>query len=152
MYQMRRVFCATSWELEEERLAFHDVLGEVNETEAMKRGVLYVPVTLFNIRDKRVYQYVVDENIRDCSYYMLAVSDGWGPPERHFEHDFKLALACRENPALPMRDAAFLWRKPAPESLVPDELPGPAGEFTTPDEFKIHARALLIEWLAAADV
>jgi hypothetical protein len=152
MYQLQRVFLATPWELEAERLAFHDVIGEVNERDAMKRGVLYVPVTLFNIRDKRAYQYVVDENVRDSTYYVLAASDGWGPPERHFEHDYKLALACRQDPALPMRDTAFLRRKPAPDSLVPDELPGPTHEFTTTDEFKVHTRALLTEWLTAASV
>jgi len=150
MYQMHRVFCATSWELEGERRAFHDVIGDVNEAEAMKRGLLYVPVTLVNIRDKRPYQYVVEENIRDCTYYMLAVSDGWGPPERHFERDYRLALACRQNPGLPMRETAFLWQKPDAESPVPGGLPAPTRAFTTTEDFKAYTRELLLEWIAAA--
>ena len=43
MYQMHRVFCATSWELEAERQAFHDVVAEVNEAEAMPHRLLLVP-------------------------------------------------------------------------------------------------------------
>jgi hypothetical protein len=150
MYRMHRVFCATAWELEGERRAFQDVIGEVNETEAMPRGLLFVPVSLVNVRDKRPYQYAVDENIRACHYYMLAVSDGWGPPERCFERDYRLALACRQDPALPMRETAFLWQRIGPESVVPGGLPAPTREFTTTDDFKIHTRALLVEWLQSA--
>jgi len=152
MYQMHRVFCATAWELEGERRAFQDVVGEVNAAEAMTRGLLYVPVTLVNIRDKRPSQYAVDENIRACRYYMLAASDGWGPPERHFERDYRLALACRQDPALPMRETAFLWQRLAPESVVPEGLPAPTREFTTTDDFKVRVRELLVEWLGGADV
>jgi hypothetical protein len=149
MYQMQRVFCATSWELEGERRAFYDVVGEVNEAHAMKRGLLYVPVTLTNIRDKRPLQYVVEENIRDCSYYLLTLSDGWGPPERNFERDYRLALACRDNPALPLREAAFLWRTAGEESALPSGLPKPCAQFATLDEFRLQARELLNRWLAA---
>ena len=49
MYRIHRVFCATAWELEGERRAFYDLLGEFNEAEAMRRGVLYVPVSLTNV-------------------------------------------------------------------------------------------------------
>lgn len=150
MFQMHRVFCATSWELERERGAFYNVVGEVNEAEGMKRGVLFVPVTLVNVRDKRPLQYVVDENIRDASYYLLTLTDGWGPPERDFERDYRLALACRADPALPMRETAFLWQTPPEGAAVPAGLPAPTAMFSRTDEFKTHARALLSEWLAAA--
>jgi len=148
MYQMHRVFCATSWELEGERRAFYDMIGEFNEAEAMKRSVLYVPVTLVNIRDKRPLQYVVDENIRECRHYLLALSDNWGPPERNFEPDHRLALACRADPSLPMREVAFLWRKPLAGHSTLAGLPVPAAEFSTRDEFKAQVRHLLGEWLA----
>lgn len=149
MYRMHRVFCATSWELESERRAFHDVVGEVNAAEAMKHGVLYVPVTLVNMRDKRPFQYVVDENIRDCRYFVLALADGWGPPERDFARDYRLALSCREDPALPMRETVFLWQKSADGRALPAGMPAPAAEFSSPDEFKAHVRTRLREWLAA---
>jgi hypothetical protein len=148
MFQTHRVFCATSWELEAERSAFHDVVGDINETEAMARGVLLVPVSLVNIYDKRPLQYVINENIRDCRCFLLALSEGWGPPERHFERDYRLALACREDSTLPMRETAFLWQKPTDGSAVPPGLPAPTAEFATSDEFKTHTQTILRGWLA----
>jgi len=150
MYPMHRVFCATPWELEGERRAFHDVLGEFNEAEAMKRGVLYVPVSLFNTRDKRPLQYAVDENIRDCRHYILALCDGWGPPERNFERDYRLALECSADPALPMRETAFLLKKPLPGRSSPSGLPPVSAEFSTIDEFKQQVRRLFAEWIVTA--
>src|SRR3954451_14123911 len=149
MYQMHRVFCATSWELEADRRAFHDVIGDVNQTDAMGRGILLVPVTLVNIRDKRPLQYAVDENIRDCACYLLALTGGWGPAERHFERDYRLALACRADPALPMRETAFLRQRTDNDSAIPAGLPAPSGEFSTTGEFKTQVRALLCRWVAA---
>ena len=145
MYQMHRVFCATSWELEGERRAFHDVLGAFNEAAAMPRGVLYVPVSLGTMRDKRPYQYAVDENIRACRHYILALTEVWGPPERNFERDYQLALACRDDPSLPMRECAFLVNTPPAGNEVQ-----PAGaEFRTLDEFTGHLHRLLSEWIEA---
>src|SRR5947209_19186036 len=103
MYRMHRVFCATAWELEGERRAFYDAIGEFNEAAAMPRGMLYVPVSLTNVRDKRPYQYVVDENILESRHYILALSEDWGPPERNFEADYRLALASAGNATVPMR-------------------------------------------------
>jgi hypothetical protein len=148
MYQMRRVFCGTSWELEGERRAFYDVVGEVNENVAMKRGVLYVPVSLLTrVRDKRPLQYEIDENIRACHYFLLALTDGWGPAERHFERDYRLALSCQRDPELPMREIAFLWQSSVPGTAVADGLPAPTHEFSTTESFKAHTRALLSGWL-----
>jgi hypothetical protein len=91
-------------------LAFHDIIGQINETKAMPLGMLYVPVSLVNMPDKRIHQHVVEENIRSCRHYIVALSDGWGPLERNLERDYRLAMACREDPALPMRNAAILVR------------------------------------------
>jgi hypothetical protein len=146
MYLMHRVFCATSWELEGERQAFDDVLGEFNEAEAMKRGVLYVPVSLLNIRDKRPLQYSVDDNIRVCRHYILTLCDNWGPPERNFERDYELALECRADPSQPMREVAFLLRQPLEGQAVPADLPSPAGVFSTTGEFKRRVHELLSQW------
>src|SRR5262245_43257776 len=115
MYHLHQIYCATPWELEEERQVFYTTVGECNETYAMPRGVLYVPLSLGNVPDKRPYQYAVKENIRACRYY-IQVLDAlpphqppamiWGPPQRNFEYDLRLALACRADPALPMCEVA----------------------------------------------
>jgi hypothetical protein len=111
MYRQRRVFCATSWELEGERRIFYDAIGAFNESAAMPRGLLYIPVSLQNIRDKRPYQYDLDQNIRACRHYLLALAGDWGPLERNFESDYRLALDCARDPALPMRDVTLFLRR-----------------------------------------
>jgi hypothetical protein len=152
MYRMHRVFCATSWDLEGERQAFYEALGKFNESAAMDRGVLYIPVSLVNVRDKRPYQYVVDENIRDCRHYIAALSDNWGPVERNFRKDYRLALTCARDPALPMQGVALLLRV-EPEDPPPAfaaELQG-AGispvVFSDVSSFTALVNQLLAGWL-----
>src|SRR6185312_4230190 len=149
MYKMLRVFCATAWELEGERRAFNDAIGVFNETEAMKHGVLYVPVSLINIRDKRPYQYTVEENISACRAYILALADGaWGPPERNFERDLMLAAQQSANPDFPMRDVTLLYREP---SSPPQPIPAgvAVSPFSTTQDFVRQFHALMSTWLAA---
>src|SRR3569623_1248148 len=149
MYKMLRVFCATAGELEGERRAFQDAFGEFNETEAMKHGLLYVPVSLINIRDKRPYQYMVEENIGVCRAYILALADGsWGPPERNFERALMLAAQQSASADFPMRDVALLYREP---SSPPKPLPAEVefSPFSTTEDFVRQFRALMSTWLAA---
>lgn len=147
MFRMHRIFCATPWELEDERNRFHDLISNFNETAAMPLGVLYVPVTLFNIRDKRPMQYAIDENIRDCRHYILVLSGEWGPVERNFRTDYDLALQCVADPTLPMQSVAVLSKKQL--SAVPPAagLPGPHATFSTPKEFDDCVNNLLAIWL-----
>ena len=69
MYHMHRIYCATPWELEEERGTFYATVGEFNAAHAMPRGVLYVPVSLGSVLDKRPYHYALKDNIRACRHY-----------------------------------------------------------------------------------
>jgi hypothetical protein len=151
MFQMQRVFCATPWEMEAERMRFHDVIGRVNETAAMPVGSLYVPVTLVNVRDKRPMQYVVDENIRDCSYYIVLLADDWGPVERNFRSDYHFALECAADSTLPMQSVAVLRKnmRGAVASLVTSggNLPEPQASFFTIEEFDECVGGLLTGWL-----
>ena len=154
MYRMHRIFCATAWETEGERRAFYDILGTFNETHGIPAGTLYVPVSLININDKRPYQYTIDENIRECRYYILVPGDDWGPPARAFERDYRLALACAADPSLPMRQAAILLRtRPdgaaSPFAATLDDASLPYTPFTTPADFETVLRDLLTAWLAA---
>jgi hypothetical protein len=149
MFQLHRIFCATPWELEAERRRFHEILGQFNETYAMSNGILYVPVTLTNIRDKRPVQFVVDENIRDSRHYVFVLSDDWGPAERNFENDYHLALECAADSALPMRDVVLLRKVPRSGRPLADGMPAPLAAFSTLSEFEQCVRDLLPGWLAA---
>jgi hypothetical protein len=149
MYRMHRVFCATPWELEGERAAYYDIIGGFNENEAMRHGVLFVPVTLTNVRDKRPYQFDVEENIRACRHYILLLSDDWGPAERNFENDYHLALQCIADPALPMQSVAVLQKRQLSGRPLAAGMPEPQAAFSTPAEFAECVNSLLSGWLAS---
>lgn len=134
--------------MEAERGWFHDVIGQFNEAHAMAKGVLYVPVSLINVRDKRPMQYVVEENIRDASNFVLLLSENWGPTERNFEEDYLLACECAADPALPMREVALLHKIGRVARPLADGIPEPDAAFSTADEFKECIRSLLVRWLA----
>jgi len=155
MYRMHRIFCATAWETEGERRAFYDILGNFNETHGIPAGTLYVPVSLINIHDKRPYQYTVDENIRECRYYLLVPGDDWGPPARAFERDYLLARSCAADPALPMQAAAILLRNlpdgsRPPFAAVLDTAGHEYTTFTTAEDFQGAVTDLLHTWLHSA--
>jgi len=147
MYQMHRVFCATPWGMEAERIAFYDIIGRFNEALAMARGILFVPVSLLNTQDKRRLQYDIDENIRQCRYFILLLEDSWGPPERNFQRDYRLALQLLEAPDQPME--AVVWmQKNQPGIPKPlDGMPSPDGVFGTAPEFDVLLTGMLSAWL-----
>lgn len=150
MLQLHRIFCATPWELEAERDQFYRVIGEFNESAGLARGILFVPVSLNCVRDKRPLQYVIDENIRECRHYILVHTGNWGPVERNFHYDYCLALESLANRALPMTEIATLRRAPRPNfPLEPDfaSMPAPNAEFQTPEEFRQCLLDLCARWL-----
>lgn len=150
MFVTHRIFCATAWELEGERRAFYDLIGAFNEATAMPQGLLYVPVSLMNVRDKRPYQYTVEENIRSCRHFLMVLCEHWGPPERNFQPDYALAQECWRDPQLPMREVAMLARKPLAGATRGAGLPAPDAEFASVAEFQQVARDLLERWFVAA--
>ena len=147
MFQMHRIFCATPWELEPELYRFYDAVGRFNETAAMPKGILYIPVTLTNVMDKRPLQYTVEQNIRDCRHYILLLAEDWGPAARNFRNDYHLALQCRDDPALPMQGVAVLAKKQPSGQALAEGLPQPQATFSTLAEFDECVTALLSEWL-----
>ncbi len=142
MFQMHRIFCATPWELEAERGRFHDIIGQFNETIAQRGGILYIPVTLVNIWDKRPFQYVIDENIRDSRHCIFLFSDGWGPPERNFRNDYYQALQAIEDPASALQSVTVLSK-----GSYGVDLPSADDTFSTLDSFDICLNRLLSAWL-----
>lgn len=148
MFQMHRIFCATPWELEAERYRFYDAVGQFNETQTMPHGVLYVPVTLPNVVDKRPLQYDIDQNIRECRHYILLLSEDWGPVERNFRNEYHFAVECLADPALPMQSVVVLAKKRPSAQPLAAGLPEPRAAFSTPAEFDQCLHNLMSEWLA----
>ena len=147
MYTLYRIFCATPWEMEIERDRFHHLVGNFNEAAAMAKGVLFVPVTLVNVRDKRPLQYAVDQNIRDSAYYLLLISGDWGPVERNFRNDYALASQCAADIALPMQELAVLAKSQPFMAPAAEDLPKPSATFSTLEEFDACVNQLLSNYL-----
>jgi hypothetical protein len=154
MYRMHRVFCANHWELEEERIEFDRILSGFNEQHAMPAGLLYVPVSLAQMRDKRPYQHTVDENIRACRHYVLLPGEDWGPRERALERDYRLAVKCAADPALPMQGVVILLRTlpdgtPSPMAATLEAAGCPYIDCTTMDDYQAALTELFEQWLRA---
>jgi hypothetical protein len=147
MFEMHRVYCATPWEMEREQKVFYEEIGKFNETALMPMGVLFVPVSLPNIEDKRPHQYTVDENIRECRHSLFVLSEDWGPTARNFRHDYELAMECLADPALPMQDVAVLIKAPVTGLSVAPELPEPRGTFSNVSEFRERLASVLSGWM-----
>lgn len=156
---MHRIFCAAAGDLEEERTAFYNVIGDFNAAHAMPRNVLFVAVALpHQCFDKRPFQAAITENIRACRYYIQVIEDTWGPPEKNFERDHAAAHKCAADPSLPMQEVAVLFKKPLlPHQVDPSvvelkrrldaDTSQAHGEFETIEEYKQQLHRLLAKWL-----
>ena len=114
--------------------------------------MLFRSVTLVNIRDKRPFQYVIDENIRESRHCLFLFSEGWGPPERNFRNDYYQALQAINDPVSALESIAVLAKKmPSGVSLAQDssaaDLPAADDTFSSLDRFDICLNGLLSGWL-----
>ena len=92
---MHRVFCSTPGDLESERLFFHNVVAEVTETEGMPRQTLLVPVTCLRNEHLLLFRKAVEENVRQCAYFVQVLNDSWGLGDA-FKGLYPFAAACRD--------------------------------------------------------
>jgi ribosomal protein S18 acetylase RimI-like enzyme len=152
-YQFVNVFCATPGDLEDERDAFYRAATKVNETVGIGLSLLFAPLSIVpTVGDKTRFQKAVDENIRICSYYILALNDTWGPPHLNFEEDYRLALACRDDASLPMREVAVLLKNPpAGRKLLGDDR-ARCIDYADVAGFESIVRDLLTEWAGAPPI
>jgi hypothetical protein len=139
--------------------AFLEAVAEINEAAGMERGRLFVPV---NSSRKGYPQEVIEENIRNSRYYVLAVEDTIGIAGNTFERDLWVARRCQADPNLEMKEVVVFLK----ELAAGQPLQAGAAEFREavrkPDglrvidyadagDFKGRMRALLSGWLADGD-
>jgi len=160
-YITHRIFCATPGELEAERRAFEEVVGEVNEAEAMPKNILLAPLSIVPyIVNKLQVQPVVDANVASCKFFVQVLHDTWGPAIRNFEPEYALACRLKADPAAAMEGIAVFFKavdgaqiEPAVlrlKSSLPSQQGGEAYEFVSLDEFKRQLHAQLSDWLRGA--
>ncbi len=168
-----RVFIATPGGLDDVRHAFREELRDYNETDALRRGVIFTPVgweeTLGGARRP---QSLINEELRICDAFVLILWDRWGSPpdvEGQYssgcEEEFELASKCLEDPDKPLSDLVVFFRAPDPRQIAD---PGPQLErvlafkedleaskrhlFTVFDELNLFQRRLrrhLAAWVYA---
>ncbi len=163
-YTMHRIFCAAPGDLGAELKAFYKVISEVNEKEAMPRGILLVSLALPpHTFDKRPFQHAVTQNVLSCRYYVQILEDTWGPPQMNFEREYTLALQSVKDPNLPMQEVAVLFKKPLlPHQVEPgvielkerlDTSNGQAHwEFADLEEFQQKLRVQVSGWVQTMPV
>jgi hypothetical protein len=76
-----RIFIASPSGLDDERRRFRDTINEYNESDALERGVLFIPVgwelTLPGLGRP---QELINQDLRRCDYCHLVLHDRWGSP------------------------------------------------------------------------
>jgi len=154
-YRMYRLFCATPGDseadLENERQAFYEVVGELNEAEAMPLGILFVTVSVLpNLTNMTVFQPAVDENVRACRFFVQVLDHTWGPATRNFEHSYRLATQCCAGVSLLLRVPN--GRQIGPGVAALRESQGPrAIDFEVIDDFRVRLRSQLSVWLRSME-
>lgn len=111
-FDMYRVFISTPGDLEREQQACRGAISEVNANEAMPLKILLVSVGLLEDSQISAFRSAVSENVRQCSYFIQVFQDDWGP-NNLFRKMFSLATECRDDAAMPMREA-IVFLKDAP--------------------------------------
>lgn len=115
--QFFRVFCATPGSLEDERQLFHDLVTEANESAGAQSEQLLVPVSVLpNMTDFRPFHAAIEQNVRDCTFFIQIFAGHWGPSNRDFRPYFELALKCFDELSAPMGGLAALMPRPVQSS------------------------------------
>jgi hypothetical protein len=153
-FDMYRVYLSAPGDLQKEMTACRDAIADVNQDLAMPAKILLVSLGLTNDDQITGYRSAVSDNIRQCTYFIQVFDDDWGP-RNLFRKMFLLALDCREDRSLPMREV-IVFLKAAPRETDPEilgfrkeleEIPGiRILQFETPEGMKSQLSEVCEGW------
>jgi hypothetical protein len=98
-----RVFISAPGDMDRDREAAHDAISSVNAELSMPAKILLVTVGLRENVQIDGHRSIVSDNVRWSSYFIQLFQDDWGPREL-FRKLFLLAVECRDDSSMPMRD------------------------------------------------
>jgi hypothetical protein len=98
-----RIFLSAPGDLEPDRDACYEAIAQANETTAMPAKVLLVSVGLRESGQILSSRSIASDNVRWSSYFIQLFQDDWGPRDL-FRKLFLLAVECRDDASMPMRD------------------------------------------------
>lgn len=149
-----RIFLSAPGDLDPDRTAAHDAIAHVNEAVTMPAKILLVTVGLRESDQISGHRAIVSDNVRWSSYFIQLFQDDWGPRDL-FRKLFLLAIECRDNPEMPMRDVVVCV-KDAPHESNPEvlafrkELLEMQGvrvfAYKTVEELRSHLEKVCREW------
>jgi hypothetical protein len=108
-----RVFISAPGDIEPDRDACYDAIAQANETTAMPAKVLLVSVGLRESSQIESFRAAVSDNVRWSAFFIQVFEDDWGPRDL-FRKLFLLAVECRDDKAMPMREVVVCL-KDAPQ-------------------------------------
>jgi hypothetical protein len=115
-----RVFISAPGDLERDRLACHQAIAQTNEATAMPAKILLVEIALRENGQIAGNRSIVSDNVRWSSYFIQLFEDDWGPRDL-FRKLFLLAVECRDDATMPMREVVICL-KDAPGETNPEIL------------------------------
>src|ERR1700761_581262 len=115
-----RIFISAPGDLDTDRQACYDAIAEANEATAMPAKVLLVSVGLRENEQISGNRGIVSDNVRWSAYFIQVFEDDWGPRDL-FRKLFLLAIECRDDAGMPMRDVVVCL-KHAPHETNPEIL------------------------------
>ena len=115
-FKMYRVFCSSPGGLDDERDVFVDTLGRVNENGGVDAEILLIPIVLRGLASAGGALGTVLQNVRDADFFVQLLDTSWGPPWAEFHRLFDMALSCRNDVNLPMKEiGVFLKQRDLPD-------------------------------------
>jgi hypothetical protein len=105
-----RIFISAPGDLERDRQACHDAIAEANEATAMAAKILLVSVGLRDNEQISGSRAIVSDNVRWSTYFIQIFEDDWGPRDL-FRKLFLLAVECRDDATMPMRDVVVCLKE-----------------------------------------
>lgn len=119
-FRAYRVFVSAPGDLEQDRNACRDAIVRANEDTAMQAKILLVEVGLRENDRLADHRAIVSDNVRWSNYFIQIFEDDWGPRDL-FRKLFLLAVQCRDDAAMPMREVVVCL-KDAPWESNPEIL------------------------------
>jgi len=112
-FDQYRVFISAPGDLEHDRDVCHHAIARVNETITMPAKILLVTLGLRDNNQISGSRSIISDNVRWSTYFIQIFEDEWGPRDL-FRKLFFLAVECRRDESMPMRDV-IVFLKAAPQ-------------------------------------
>ena len=149
-----RVFISAPGDLEADRNAAYEAISRTNESTAMAARILLVGVGLRENGQLEAFRSQVSDNVRWSTFFIQIFEDDWGPRDL-FRKVFLLAMECRDDASMAMRDVVVCLKGAARETnpqvlAFRKEFEEQSGarvfHYSRPDELREKLQAVCAEW------